>query len=139
MWQEGLCRNWQGSRVGTLCSWKQEEERLPPKSGETKLRVCLRGWVAGRVAVQQVLQGAYSPHAQRWRSDGAGMRPEPLCRGTPPCFAKGLFMPLGFEERPTLVPVFSNGKEYNEDFHLLKKKVTQLLKTLRREVNEILK
>lgn len=31
-------------------------------------------------------------------------------------------MPLGFEERPTLVPVFSNGKEYNEDFHLLEKK-----------------
>lgn len=40
-----------------------------------------------------------------------------------PAFLKFAVILLSFYERPTLVPVFSNGKKSKEDFHFYKKRL----------------
>ena len=39
-----------------------------------------------------------------------------------PFFSKVLFRTLCFYRRPTLVPVFTDQKEFKEDFHFYKRK-----------------
>ena len=39
-----------------------------------------------------------------------------------PFFSKVLFRTLCFYKRPTLVPIFTDQKEFKEDFHFYKKK-----------------